>query len=122
MTDSVSNIELHIVTCEAGHLPTDRHTYLTAIEGVEFNIPLPIEHVHIGTEFDMEMIRLSVWHNRGWMFGIDLALDDVITFQYHGEKLDIPSPPDRTDQVRIHGTWHPRGSVEWAPNEHPTPM
>jgi hypothetical protein len=118
---------IHRTTCEAKHLITAQAArlprfYLVAVEGIEFSQPLPIESVGQQAEGDFEAIDISVWHDRAWMFGVNVQPDTVVTFTHEGpddELLQIPKPPDRTGQVRVHGAWKRRGEVSWAPDGHP---
>lgn len=122
-------ITTHRVTSEARYLPIGKTTLLfrafrlVAVEGITFSQPLPIESIQVSDHGDgFHTFGLSVWHDQAWMFGIDLTDEDVVTWEYEGpddEYLEIPKPPDRTNQVRVHGTWHARGEVAWAPDGHP---
>lgn len=110
------------VVCEARHIPTRPMGHLVAVEGVTFSEPLAIEQVMHTVEHEIEVVKLAVWHDRGWMFGIELAVDDVVTVEYDTNLVNVPAPPSREGQVRVHGTWKQRGEVDWAPNGYPAPM
>lgn len=102
-----------------------------ALEGVTFNHPdqegLSVEQVMLGGDDDVSYIDFAVWHDKGWMFGIQAQPDDEVTWSIEDSSItpeiaEIQAAPDRTGLVRVHGTWKQRGEVYWAPDGHPFKM
>lgn len=89
---------------EARHLPAGPSSqYIRRVDGVDLgdNDGLLIEQA-IARD-DEDTIDLIVWGGT-WMFGINVDLDTDVEVAADDDHR-YPAAPDRTGQVRIHGTW-----------------